>query len=145
MMPNNIKKELSPFKLQLELPVRWGEMDAFQHVNNTVYLKWVEQARVEYLRQFVLGNLDQITMGPILARQDIRYIFPITYPDTVIVGYRVSEIQEDRLLCEAKIYSKKYERLSAIAYVTIMAYDFGALRKADIPVDWVMKIQEVED
>jgi len=144
-MPDKIRKELSPFKLQLELPVRWGEMDAFQHVNNTVYLKWVEQARVEYLRRFVLGNLDQITMGPILARQDIRYIFPITYPDTVIVGYRVSEIQEDRLLCEAKIYSKKYERLSAIAYVTIMAYDFSALRKADIPVDWVMKIQEIED
>jgi len=140
-----MKKELESFKLQIELPVRWGEMDAFQHVNNSVYIKWVEQARVEYLRQNIIGAFNKMTLGPILSRQDIRYIFPITYPDTVIVGYRVTEIQEDRILCESKIYSKKYQRLSAISYNTIMAYDFNGLRKTDIPVDWVMKIQEVED
>lgn len=144
-MNSTIKKELKSFKLQIELPVRWGEMDAFQHVNNTVYIKWVEQARVEYLRQHIIENFKSGSLGPILARQDIRYIFPITYPDTVIIGFKVIEIQEDRLLCESKIYSKKYERLSAIAYNTIMAYDFTGLRKADIPVDWVSKIQELED
>lgn len=144
-MKKEIEKELKSFKLRLDIPVRWGDMDAFQHVNNTVYLKWVEHARVEYLRQHIISIFDKMTLGPILARQDIRYIFPITYPDTVIVGFRVAEIQEDRLLCESKIYSKKHQRLSAIAYNTIMAYDFNGLRKADIPVDWVMKIQDVED
>lgn len=144
-MNKEIEKELSSFKHQMEIDVRWGDMDAFQHVNNTVYLKWVEHARVEYLSTHIISVFNKMTLGPILARQDIRYIFPITYPDTVLVGFRVAEIQEDRLLCESKIYSKKYSRLSAIAYNTIMAYDFNSLRKADIPVDWVMKIQDVED
>ena len=136
--------ELKLFPVQLEIPVRWGDMDAFQHVNNTVYLKWAEIARVEYIIKHITGQLDHVRLGPILARQDCRYIFPITFPDTIIIGFRVMEIQEDRLLCECKVYSKTHQRLSAIIYNTVMAYDFKYLRKADIPIDWVIKIQDTE-
>ncbi len=138
-------KELAKYPIKLEIPVRWSDMDAFQHVNNTIYLQWVEMARVEYLTKNITGNLNNISLGPILARQDCRYIFPVKYPDTVIVGCRVSEIQDDRIIFESKIFSKKYEKLCAIVYNTVMAYDFVNLRKAEIPIDWVMKIQDIEE
>jgi acyl-CoA thioester hydrolase len=139
-------EDLDLFKLKIEIDVRWGDMDAFKHVNNTVYLKWVEAARVEYLREHIVGDdLRNHRLGPILARTDIRYIYPITYPDRVTVGFRVAEIRDDRLMCECKIYTHEHQRLSAIAYNTVMAYDFEAMRKADIPIGWIMKIQEVED
>jgi len=140
-----IKKELEKYPVKLEIPVRWSDMDAFRHVNNTNYLKWGEIARVEYITNHLVEDLQDVRLGPILARQDCRYIFPLTFPDTVCLGYRVSEIQEDRLICECKIYSKKYNKLCAIIYNTVMAYDFVNLRKTDIPVDWVMKIQEIEE
>lgn len=138
-------KELSKYPIVTEIPVRWSDMDAFKHVNNVIYLQWVEIARIEYITKFITGNLENISLGPILARNDCRYIFPVTFPDTVYIGCRVSEIQEDRLVFEAKIYSKKYEKLCAIVYNTVMAYDFVNLRKADIPVDWVIKIQDIEE
>ena len=138
-------KDLDSYKVKLDVPVRWADMDAFRHVNNTIYLKWAEMARIEYLTKYITGSLDNITLGPILSRQDVRYIFPVKFPDTVLVCFKVVEIQEDRLICECKIFSKKYEKLSAIIYNTIMAYDFINLRKAEIPVDWVMKIQDIED
>lgn len=138
-------KELEKFPVQLEIPVRWADMDAFKHVNNAIYLQWGEIARIEYITKNLSLNLNDVSLGPILARQDCRYIFPITYPDTVLIGFRVSEIQEDRIICECKIFSKKYEKLCAIIYNTVMAYDFINLRKAEIPVDWVMKIQDVEE
>jgi len=138
-------KELNTFPIQHEIPVRWSDMDAFKHVNNVVYLQWGEIARIKYLTSFITGDLNNISLGPILARQDCRYIFPITFPDTVKIGCRVSEIQEDRLIFEIKIFSEKYDKLSAIIYNTVMAYDFVNLRKADIPVDWVMKIQDIEE
>lgn len=138
-------KELSKYPVQLEIPVRWADMDAFKHVNNVIYLQWAEMARIEYLTTHITGDLSNINLGPILARQDCRYIFPITFPDTVCLGCRVSEIQEDRLTFEVKIYSKKYNKLCAIVYNTVMAYDFVNLRKSEIPVDWVMKIQEIEE
>jgi acyl-CoA thioester hydrolase len=136
-------KDLKDFNLTTEITVRWADMDVFKHVNNAEYVRWVECARVEYLMK-IAGDLKGNALGPILARTDIRYIFPITFPDTVIVGFRVMEIRDDRLICECKIFSKKYERLSAIAYNTIMAYDFNNLRKTDIPIEWVMNIQDFE-
>ena len=33
------------------IPMRWGDMDAYRHVNNTVYFRYMEQARVEFLEQ----------------------------------------------------------------------------------------------
>lgn len=137
-------KDINKFPIKIDIPVRWGDMDAFQHVNNAIYIQWVEVARVEYIRKYLVGSLKDVRLGPILARQDIRYIFPITYPDTVTVGFRVSEIQSDRLICESKIYSQKYDKLSALAYNTVMAYDFSHLRKVDIPTEWSMAIQDVE-
>lgn len=138
-------KDLELFKMSMDIDVRWGDMDAFQHVNNTVYLKWVEAARVEYLSKYIVEDLKGQRIGPILARTDIRYIYPITYPDTVTVGFRVAEIRDDRLLCECKIYSKKHQVLSAITYNTVMAYDFKEMRKVDVPIDWIMRIQAVEE
>ena len=63
-------KELKDYPVQIEIPVRWADMDAFQHVNNTIYLKWVECARIEYIAKYLTGKLDNLNMGPILARQD---------------------------------------------------------------------------
>ena len=33
------------------MPIRWGDMDAYGHVNNTVYFRYMEQARVEWLEE----------------------------------------------------------------------------------------------
>ena len=137
-------KELKDYPVKLEIPVRWSDMDAFVHVNNGIYLKWVEIARVEYFTKYITGDMNRVGLGIILAKQVCTYIFPITFPDTVHIGFRVVEILDDRLLCEAKIYSEKYKKLCAIAKNTVMAYNFTTLRKGDIPVDWIMKIQEIE-
>jgi len=46
-------KELKEYPVHVEIPVRWSDMDAFKHVNNVVYLKWVEIARIEYMTKFI--------------------------------------------------------------------------------------------
>jgi len=130
---------LDQFNVKLNIDVRWGDMDAFP-----IYIKWVECARVEYLVNHVHGPFKKKSLGPILARQDIRYIFPITFPDTVIVGYKTNEILEDRIICECRIYSEKYKKLSAIAYNTIMPYDFKKLAKTSFPKTWIHKIEAID-
>ena len=88
---------LAGYPVILEIPVAWGEMDAFQHVNNIVYLRYSESARIAYLERVGLSDTLQTTgIGPILALIQCRYKFPLTYPDTVRVGVRASEIGVDR-------------------------------------------------
>jgi acyl-CoA thioester hydrolase len=105
----------------LELPVQWGDMDAAQHVNNIIYLRWMESTRIEMFQKMCGGTLDFKNIVPILAWQDCKYIFPVTYPDRVIINLNITELFEDRVMCEGKIYSKGHGRIVAISKSLLMA------------------------
>lgn len=129
-----LEEELNGFAVQTELKVQWGDMDAAQHVNNLAYLKWFETARVDYfnhLGQDVVFNDDK--PGFILGRQDIKYLFPVTYPDKVIVAIRVEDVGEDRFEMLCKIISLRHQRLVAIARGTVVTYNYQTGQKVAIP------------
>lgn len=134
---------IEKYKVRLDISVRWGDMDAFQHVNNAVYIKWNEDARIEYFKH-ISEALTINSAGPILARQDCKYIYPVTFPDTVTLGIRVSERLQDRIIFETKMWSKKSDRLVALVHSTVMAYDIQKRAKIEIPNDWITKINEIE-
>jgi len=113
-------------------------MDAAQHVNNVVYLSWAESARIAYfliLNDGKLSNEDNI--GPVVAWQDCKYIRPVRFPDTVLIGVERSEILEDRIVLETKIFSQEQNRLVAISTQHIVSYDFKRKMKAPLPMNWV--------
>src|SRR5207249_9943055 len=88
-----IQKLLAGFPVVIELPVVWGEMDSYRHVNNVVYFRYFESARLEYFRQ--LGWLEyenETGIGPILAATQARFRKPLTYPDTVSVTARIADL-----------------------------------------------------
>ncbi len=127
---------MEQFRTVVEIPVQWGDMDAAQHVNNVVYLKWVEAARVKLFTELNGGSLQNQSVGPILAWQECKYIAPVFYPDSVMVGCRVSKTEGDRMILETKIYSKKDMSLVAISRQMIVAYDYIQKKKLVIPDEW---------
>ncbi|MGB5371801.1 MAG: thioesterase family protein [Flavobacteriaceae bacterium] len=124
----------------IEIPVQWGDMDAAQHVNNTVYLRWMESARLALFTKLNAGKMEFAEIGPILAWQDCKYIFPVTYPDTVVVQLDVTTLKHDRIICTGKIYSKRYNKLAAISSNSTMAYDYRSAKKSAIPNAWIKQI-----
>ncbi|MBU2907545.1 acyl-CoA thioesterase [Arenibacter algicola] len=131
-----MRDNISNSYVALELPVQWGDMDAAQHVNNTVYLRWIESARIEMFQKMHEGEFDSNRIVPILAWQDCKYIFPVTYPDQVVISLDIIELLEDRVLCEGKIYSKKHKGIVAISQSLLMAYDMKELKKYPFPQTW---------
>jgi acyl-CoA thioester hydrolase len=84
---------LERWPVAFDVPVAWGEMDAFQHVNNTVYLRWCESARIAYFEQTgLLSQMKEKAIGPILARVAVDYRAPVTYPDTIRVETTVTKM-----------------------------------------------------
>ncbi len=78
---------LSGFPVTIEIPIQWGDQDAFRHVNNTVYIRWFESSRVAYTRKAGLWDfLETDRIGPILASTHCEYRTSLTYPDTVQIG-----------------------------------------------------------
>src|SRR5437762_1470927 len=93
----NAQSEIAKYPVVIELPVVWGEMDSYRHVNNVVYFRYFENARLEYFRRLDWFEYERQTgIGPILAATQARFRKPLTYPDTIAVTARVSKIEADR-------------------------------------------------
>ncbi|MEL6674799.1 MAG: thioesterase family protein [Bacteroidota bacterium] len=140
-----MKIALSDFRFTTEFPVHWGDMDAARHVNNLIYLRWAESGRIRYFEKMKLDTtFSPADIGPILGWQDCKYMFPMTYPDTAVVGVRVTEIEEDRFIMESGIFSKRHHRIAALSKQIIVPYDYGTLRKAPLPAAWIAAVKELE-
>ncbi|WP_105533399.1 acyl-CoA thioesterase [Solimicrobium silvestre] len=66
------------------MPVRWGDMDAFGHVNNTVYFRYMEQARIEWMASF-LDVASASNTGPVLINAQCNFLRSLKYPDQIEV------------------------------------------------------------
>lgn len=125
---------LEGFPVVTEIPVAWGEMDALNHVNNAVYFRYFETARLDYFGHINLMEDMAITqIGPVLGDTYCRYKLPVTYPDTLLVGSRISDIQTDRFTMEYQIVSKKLGKVTTTGTATIVMFNFASNQKAQIP------------
>lgn len=94
------------------IPIRWGDMDAMGHVNNTVYFRYAEQGRIEWMDS--LGLLDGKEGSPVIINASCSFLIPFTYPGAVelstflekpgrssVVSYfEMRLVGEDRLYAE---------------------------------------------
>ncbi len=81
-----ISPELSDKRLvyTVTIPIRWGDMDAMGHVNNTIYFRYMEQARIEWLS--MIGCLpDDKGNGPVIVNAYCTFKLPLKYPGQVEV------------------------------------------------------------
>jgi len=67
------------------LPIRWGDMDAMGHVNNTVYFRFMEQARISWFDRLVPEDDAWQSTGIVIANATCNYRRAMTYPGTVEV------------------------------------------------------------
>jgi acyl-CoA thioester hydrolase len=72
-------------------------------------------------------------VGPILASTNARYRRPVVYPDTVVIGARVTEVGPDRFTQEYRIVSRAQGEVAAEGGGTLVSYDYAAGRKAPLP------------
>jgi len=81
---------LTSYPVVIEFSVAWGDMDAFQHVNNVMYFKYFESARIAYFEKIKFQDyMEKTAIGPILANTQCTFKIPLTYPDQVSVGAKV--------------------------------------------------------
>jgi acyl-CoA thioester hydrolase len=120
------------FPVTIELPVQWGEMDAFGHVNNVTYLRWFESARIAYFREAKL-MYDMPRTGPIMARQTINYRMPLLYPDTVVVSAAVTSMGTTSFQLAMELRSKAHDlAIAADGDAVIVMFDYQQQKKTAI-------------
>ncbi|USE02249.1 acyl-CoA thioesterase [Vibrio sp. SCSIO 43133] len=122
---------LKDYSVVTEIPVAWGEMDALNHVNNAVYFRYFETARLDYFSHInLMEDMAVTNIGPVLGETYCRYKLPVTYPDTLLVGSRINEVQQDRFKMEYQVVSKKLGKVTTTGTATIVMFDFTTNQKA---------------
>lgn len=140
-----IHPALEGYRLIITLPVQWGDMDSFGHVNNTLYLRWAESARIEYFARARLWSPSEpLVTGPILAAISCNYRIPVEYPDTVSVGARVTRLGNSSFTMNHVIVSTGHDAVAAELESTLVFYDYRTARPARLPDEMRAAIAAIE-
>ena len=126
---------LADYPVSVDIDVAWGDMDAMGHVNNTVYFRYFETARISCFADLGLGSIEQSQVGPILHSASCRFRIPLTHPDTVVVGARIGDIEEDRFLMRYRAVSRRHGAVAADGESLIVTFDYASGTKAPISHD----------
>jgi len=128
------------YRFVLPIEVHFADLDGMGHINNAVYLTYMESARIAWWMQ-VTGRraLRDVTM--ILARTEVDYRSPATYGDHLAVGVRCASMKRSSFVLEFRVEERETGRLVAEARKVLVHYDYSALRSVPIPDDLRARIR----
>ncbi len=81
--------EQKKLTLAMTIPIRWGDMDAMNHVNNTIYFRYMEIVRIEWLNS-IGGTPAPNGEGPVIVNAFCNFIKQLEYPGDVLAKHYVA-------------------------------------------------------
>jgi len=136
---------LAPYPVVVRQAITWGDMDAQGHVNNVVYYRYMENARIAYYERIAKYAVQAETgVTFVLASNGCRYRAQLAYPGTVLTGARVSEIGADRALMRYLIVNEADRRVAAEGEAMLVAYDVDRKTRTAFPEALRARILELQ-
>ena len=115
--------------------VRFGDLDAMRHLNNVVYLRYFESARIAYLSELSPdhspANPERGSYGLIFAEGHINYRSPVQFDDEVEVRCTIAEVRRSAFRMNFEMHVG--ERLAAEGYGWLVGFDYAAQEAIRLP------------
>jgi acyl-CoA thioester hydrolase len=117
--------------------VRFGDLDAMRHLNNVVYLRYFESARIAYMSelspQHSPSNPERGSYGLIFAEGHINYRSPVHFDEEVEVRCTIAEVRRSAFRMDFVMHVD--ERLAAEGYGWLVGFDYAAQEAIRLPDD----------
>jgi acyl-CoA thioester hydrolase len=122
-MPRKVDLELFP--VQYKTKVRWGDMDAYGHLNNAAYFKLFEDVRILYMEKLGLSTSKRSDnrFGVVVATTQCKYRIPLKYPDEITVGARILSICDKKITMAYVVLIGADNQLAAEGDALLIGYD----------------------
>lgn len=123
-----------PFRVHVHTSVqtiRWGDMDALGHVNNTLFFRYMEQARSEWIHERAEGGGEDPGQGTVLVYATCEFLAPLTYPATIEVRMFLGEPGRSSCMTYYEIW--KGERLCANGTAKLVWVTLATGKSSPIP------------
>lgn len=122
----------SPEVFRMPLRPRWGDMDAMNHVNNATYLRYLEEARIQWLTALDTPWFDD-EHAPVLASATVNYRMPIEYPSRLQVELFASRIGNSSLTIGHRIIDADNGTLHSDGHVVVVWVARGSGKPVALP------------
>ena len=120
------------FLFSLDLPTRWGDMDALGHVNNAHYFRYFEEARTQWLLQYERVWTEEL--GPVVAHAACTFRRPVVYPATLIIRLYADEPRRSSIVTRYRVFTDAApEVLVAEGEATIVWINYASGRPVSLP------------
>lgn len=121
------------FPVSLSIEVAWGDMDAFGHVNNTVFFRYFESTRIAYMRAVESAVSDKGEFTPVVASTKCDYLSPVVFPDTVTGQTRLLKMGNSSFTMEYQLTSQAQGKVVARGEAVIVNLDITTGRARPVP------------
>jgi acyl-CoA thioester hydrolase len=102
-----------------EVHMRWSDMDAYRHINNSAYLAYLEQARVAMF----FARHDGFSSGTVIGRHEIDYLRPVVYhPQPLRLEMWIENVRGAQFTVRYEVFDD--DRLAARAATVCVTFDF---------------------
>jgi acyl-CoA thioester hydrolase len=140
-----MRYRIDTYPLILEQAVTWGDMDAHGHVNNVVYFRYMENARVEYYRRIGKYEFEERTgITLVVKATSCRYIAALSCPDRIRIGARVSEAGNEQIIMQFIVVNAGTKQVAALGEATIVALQISDDSKVAFPDELRQRIAELQ-
>ena len=141
--PTRYRPESYP--LIVEQAVTWGDMDAHGHVNNVVYFRYMENARVEFYRRIGKYEFEGRTGITLVVKSTgCRYISSLSFPDRIAIGARVTEMNNEQILMQYIVVNAGTNQVAALGEATIVAVRVADNSKVPFPEELKARIRDLQ-
>lgn len=126
---------------QSPIQIRFVDLDQFGHVNNAIYLSYLEVARLPYFER-IIGEIDWLNEGIILAKAEVDYLIPILLKDQIEVKTWCSRIGSKSFDLSYHIVKleKGAETIVAKAKTVMVCFNYDKQQSIEIPAGWKEKM-----
>jgi len=125
---------LADFPIAIRLPIQWGELDLYGHVNNVVYFKWFEAARAVYAtRVGVEVQVRDRGIGAVLASISCKYRRQLAYPGEIFSGVRVTRLTLGSVTLDYLIVDAQTGVPVADGSSDAVLYDYATEKPVPVP------------
>lgn len=126
--------------MELKLRIDWSELDLFGHVNNVMYAKYIQAARVNFMEQMgIMKSYREQKLGFMVAATSIIYLKPLFYPGDITIKSHVKEIKKTSFILVHQIYNSDMV-LVATGEDVIVYFDFNKNQKQLIGNDLKLRL-----
>lgn len=115
------------------IPVRWGDMDSYGHVNNILYMQYLEEARVAWFERVCIP-MSGAAQGPVVLQTQHTYLKPVVHPATVLVELRAGTVGRSSLVIEHRLSTlEDPHTLYGEGYCKLVWVDHESARSIALP------------